>query len=442
MNDETAEALQATAEALQTTAETLRTTAETLQTTVGALPTPPPPPPPPPVEPPRTWFGIGTQLLLVAIAGAIVFVIWVLPPPPPGTTYTGIADGLVFARCDRPPLGTFRQSVELWGVDAARGTVHKGGHAAVELPAHGRLAYPCDAVGGLTRRLFDQDFRHTVVNVRTPATGAEHVHRVDLADGRHRRLTATPDAAYSPHPHNGLAVFGPSGQTVWYRSSEDSAVHAVDPATGRAGRATAIDGRAVAFAVASERSGEVVVQGDPTAEHYADDLALPNPEGDLAAGDGMLYVLDSQRAVRLACADLLAGDPTTGCAHDGVADGTIRPAAWLDDRTLLAISGPRRGANTLLRIEIAGDGRLRACPAIATSDWSYRGAAVGPDDRFAADAVRDGVRMLFLQPTGDAGTGDLEMVERPAVPDNAHMVTWQGNGTGDGPVAHVCGADT
>ncbi len=134
----------------------------------------------------------------------------------------------MFAHCDQPMVGLFRTSIELWGVDPADGAVMDNAHAEVDLTDHTSMTYSCDLVGGLTRRMFDARFQRTVVQVRDPGTGAEWVAEVALTDGDPPRPPApAPASRFAPHPHEDLAVYGPDGQTVWYRSANDGTVHRV-----------------------------------------------------------------------------------------------------------------------------------------------------------------------------------------------------------------------
>ena len=413
MDDETRQAFRQTANAFGETAQAFQNTAQAFQNTAEAFAPPqqspdPPPPRPPTVNP----AGVLTAVILGGYLIALIIILW--PPPPQPPPYGGIDDGLVFARCDEPMLRVSEQSVELWGVDADSGSVIDRGRADVELPEHSRLAYPCDTVGGLARRLFDAGFRTTVVQVSDPDTGAAWVGEVSLT----ARDPAAPTAPQQPstyhrHPHDGLAVYGPDGRTVWYRSANDGSVHRVQESVTE-DVAVTIDPAAEAFTVLTDDPARLFVQGDRTTDRYAPDLALPNPTGDMAAAPGMLYLVDEGRAVPLRCSTLVR-DAATPCLRGDLGrTGAIHPAAWLDDRTLLAINGPRRGSNVVLRIEMDDAGPLRACAATPTTDWSHRAVAVDPhEDRFVTDAVRDGQRALFYWPTDETVDVELNRVEPP-----------------------------
>lgn len=443
MDNETRRVFRATADALGQAAQALAQAAVAFQQaaaaflaaqTTGQTPTTQRQPSGPDSPGDETRSRLGPTALFVASVVVVGFIVVAItrPPPPPPDPFDGVESGLVFVRCDQPLLGMFRPSIELWGVDPANGDATSGEHTAVELPAHSRLAYPCDTVGGLALRLFDTDLTHAVVQVRTPNTGAEHVEMVALTTGDQQRLTPDPPTDFSPHPHYGLAVFGTDGQTVWYRSANDGTVYTVDPVTRKTRQITTIDPQAVAFTVLTERSEspespeEIFVQGDHTTDYYATDLALPNPGGDLATADGVVYAAASGRSVALTCAAIEA-TPTTACLQSDLGGGgTIRPAAWIDDRTLLAISGPRSGVNTVLRVEIDDRGGLRACPALPLSDWSHQAVAVDPGGGggFVTVAVRDDERMLFYQPADATGDDEPTAVGNPGVPDDANLIAW------------------
>lgn len=450
MDDETRQAFQKTARAFGDTAQAFQKTAQSFEETAEALrprgrekePEQDPPDRPLLEDPER---GVRRFLIAVVIVLALIplaRIVWILAQDP-DEPYDGIDTGLVFARCEQPVLGLFAPTVELWAVDPTDAAVLDRGHAEVDLPAHSRLAYPCDTVGGLARRLFDAGFQHTVVAIRDPDTGAERVNQIALVRTGQPRRPVTPesDSSLSPRPHDGLAVYGPDGSTVWYRSAIDGTVHRV-PDTG--GDVTRIDPQAEAFTVLTQEPVQLFVQGAPSADTWTADLALPNPTGDLAAAPGALHLTAERRAVALRCAALVV-DPATACPPGGLGDaGALRPAAWLDDRTLLAVAGPRRGANVLLRVEIAGADRMRACPAIPPSDWTYRAVAVDPDGRsFVADAVRPGdVRTLFAQATDRTDGARVETHRAPDVPDDAHLLTWRPDDGVRSPVPHVCGGGT
>lgn len=443
MDEETRQIVQQTAQAVRNTAEANQNTAQALLNiaNVGAPPQSDPDSGPDDEEEGRARRA-RRRLTAVLVALAVVLLIVLVWPERDPAPYYGVDNGLVFVRCDRPLLGAFRSTVDVWGVELTDGGVLDDAHASVVLPEHSRLAYACDDVGGLTRRLFDTGFRQTVVQVSTPRTGAERVMTVPLAsDGGTQMVSPGPSSAYTARPHHGLAVFGPAGQTVWYRSANDGAIHSLPPSDGEARRTIGPD--AVAFTVLTEEPAQFLVQGDATTDHYAVDLALPNPAGDMAAARGVLYVSGGRRALPLECSGVVLDDEAP-CMRGGLGDtGELRPAAWLDDRTLLAFSGPEHGANALLRVEIEDGAPLRACAALPTSDWSFRAAAVHPEGgSYVVDAVRDGDRMLLEQPTDS--TDDNRLIERPPpeVPDDAQLVAWRPDDDVRPPVPHVCGTQT
>ena len=446
MDDDTRQAFKQTAQAFGETAQAFQRTAQAFENTAEAF-APSGPTTISGGDRGGSGGGSGTtnvravlNALLVAVS-VVVLIIALWPPPPPPEPFHGIDVGLVFARCDQPMLGVFRPSVELWAVDPDSAAVIEEGRTAVDLPANSRLAYPCDGVGGLTRRLFDAGFRRTVIQARDPETGAEHVRTVTLtSDHGTEWLSPGAATAFSSHPHDGLAVFGPGGRKVWYRSANDGSVRSL-PDTSSDDVAATIDPRAEAFTVLTEEPPRFFVQGDRTTDPYAADLALPNRQGDMAAAPGILYLVDEQFALPLRCSSLVMDVGTACLDGDLGVTNAIRPAAWLDDRTLLAINGPSRGANTLLRIEIGEDGELRGCPAMPASDWSYRAVAVEPGgDTFVTDAVRNGKRMLFYYWSADAADNQPSEQPAPDVPNDASLTTWQPDTAPRGPVPHVCGA--
>lgn len=438
MDDETRQAFQQAAHAFNNTAQAFENTAEAFLNLTGAFPTreDETPQDPEPDGDPWAWF---RRLLTagVIVVGLVVLIIyWPRSPPKP---YYGIDTGLVFAHCDQPVVGLFRTSIELWGVDPADGAVMDNAHAEVDLTDHTSMTYSCDLVGGLTRRMFDARFQRTVVQVRDPGTGAEWVAEVALTDGDPPRPPApVPESRFAPHPHEDLAVYGPDGQTVWYRSAKDGTVHRASESI--TDEAVTIDPQAVAFTVLSDEPERIFVQGDRTTDYYAADLALPNPTGDMAAAPGVLYIVAADSEVPLRCSSLRM-DPSTACFDGYLGSGSeIRPAAWLDDRTLIAITGPERGPNRLLRIEMSDRGQLSACAAAPPSDWSYRAVAVDPEgSRFVADAVRDGQRVLFAQSVTGTGADQPTELPTPDVPSTARLITWQPDAGSREPIPHVCG---
>ncbi|HEX6257823.1 MAG TPA: hypothetical protein VFZ70_18590 [Euzebyales bacterium] len=429
------------AKAFEQTAKAFEQAAKAFEQTAGAFEpsrpraersSSPQPPDPQPVRDQGRQLREFVQAAIIGVALGLVIHFGLPPVGDDGEPYTGVGDGLVFARCDEPVLGLFQPSVELWQVsdDDLRvgdgdGNIEVQKHHEVDLPAHSRLAYSCDTVGGLARRLFDDDFTHTVVTIRTPSTGAERVHLVDLT-GREepRQLSPEPDAEYAPLPHDDLAVFGPDNDTVWYRSANDETVYSAAIGGGEPSPVALLNADAVAFTVFDAAERRILAQGDPSADHYTVELALPNPIGDLAVTTRTLYTADEGDPVRLTC-EVFVDAPDLCGGRAGIAAVTVRPAAWLDDRTLIAIADPAGEGNTLVRVEIDELDRLWACPAVPPSDWTHLSVAGAPDgDEFVTVAERNGERKLFAKST--FADGDEPPIEGATLtlPGDARLVAW------------------
>lgn len=374
----------------------------------------------------------GTVIFLVAVA-LVVY----LQQPSVEQAPAGLQAGLVFASCDDPILGLSQPSIALWEVDPGNGGVTE--QVAVDLPPDSQLAYPCETVAGLTRRLFDESYRHAVVQVEVPQTGARHVQLVALTDGAPQPLTRSTEPPFAPHARNELPVFGPDRRTIWYRASNQGIVQMIDPDSGTDRSVTTLHPAADAFVALDVLSGEILAKGDPTTPEYARDLALPNPRGDLAMGDGRLHMADDL-VVPVTCAN--GGDPQRlmDCVPDSLRGGNgLRPAAWLDDRTLLTFYGTGGGANTLLRMEIDDLGVLRVCPAVPPSDWRHQAVVVSPDgDSFVTDAVRGGTRRLFEQLTAAGADQMPAPLAAVAVPGDARLIDWHPQPAVRPLVRHIC----
>jgi hypothetical protein len=389
----------------------------------------------------------------VVLLIAVIVLLLVEPPPPP--EYTGVSDGLVFVRCDEPALALFRPSVDVWQVSDGFGGVGGAGdrvavqqHHEADLPAHSELAYPCDTVGGLARRLFDADFTHTVVTIHDPETGADQVYLVDLTGvDEPDKLSPDPTTEHAPLPHDDLAVFGQDRTTVWYRSANSETVHVAavdDPAAnvgedGRSEPVALLDAEAVAFVVLDDAKRLIVAQGDPSADEYTAELALPNPTGDLAFSPGTLQTADEEALVELTC-DAFADASALCAGRPGYAPVALRPAAWLDDRTLIAIVDQADGGDNLVRVEVDELDRLWACPAVPRSDWTYLAVAGDPNgDAFVFLAERNGERVLFRKETALDGDQQPTAISDPLdLPGGAQLVAWAPAGTDTAIVPHIC----
>jgi hypothetical protein len=421
------------AKAFEQTAKAFQQAAQAFEQTAGALEpkkpraersSSPPPDAPPPTEDQGRQLRDFVKAAIIGVALGLLIHFGLPSMTSDDEVYTGVGDGLVFARCDEPVLGLFRPSIELWQVDPANGSLDLD--HGVELPAQSELAYPCDTVAGLARRLFDDDFQHTVVQISNPSTGAERVHLVDLGTGEDQQITTEPAAVHAPEPHDGLAVFGPDGRTVWYRSGNDGTVRTASiDGTGESSDPVArLDAEAIAFTVLDAVGARILALGDRSADLYAADLALPNPTGDMALSARSLYTAEEGDPVRLTC-DMFAEAP--GLCGDGLGltAVTVRPAAWLDDRTLIAIAESGGEGNALVRIEIDDFDRLWACPAVPRSDWTYTDVAGDPAGAaFVAVAERSGERMLFRKATDAAGDVQPTAVAPPPVPADARLIAW------------------
>jgi hypothetical protein len=435
------------AKAFEQTAKAFQQAAEAFEQTAGAFEpkkpraersSSPRPPAPQPTEDQDRRLREFIQAAIIGVTLGLIIHFWLSGMDTDDDVYSGVGDGLVFAHCDEPVLGLFHPSVELWQVDPVVGTLDL--HHGVELPAQSRLAYPCDTVAGLARRLFDDDFQHTVVQISTPSTGAERVHIVDLGTGDDEPIVDDADATHAPLPHDGLAVFGPDGRTVWYRSANDGTVHtaSIDETGERDEPVARLDVDALAFTVLDAVRERILAQGDPSADTYFADLALPNPTGDMAVSARTLYTVDEGESVRLTC-DVFE-DATDLCGTgQSLATLTVRPAAWLDDRTLIAIAGAAGQGNTLVRIEIDDYDRLWACPAVPPSDWTYTDVVGDPaGEAFVTVAERNGERMLFRKATDAAGDQHPVDIAPPPVPGDARLIAWTSDVAGGAMVPHIC----
>lgn len=328
-------------------------------------------------------------------------------PARPAGPQAWTGHGLVLAACGAS--GMSQPTVELWEIDPVTGE-QTGHRPAIEIPARVRLSYSCEEAPAVARRLFNHDFTAVAVQVGDADSDASRAGVLDLVTGQVRTHSRPPGSAFAPLPQDDLVVFDDAGRTLWYRDDSGTVV-SFDP------EAPSEDAWTEHGAFAGDDDS------DASTWYRANARGLANPSGQVVASGNTLQVIDDGRRLRMFCTALFSGEPVTGdgcIASESATDGApdVEPVAWLDDDTLLALDGPRRGAaaNTVIRLEFDDDfASVTAEPALPPSDWLHGSVVTSLGcEQFATFARRGDDLAIFVQ---DLYAGDTEMPTTTAVID-------------------------